>query len=148
MTNIPSGYFDTDISDMEKAKTFEDLVPIAMRVIARIGPPMEIVCGPISSGGTKSLQGNLEILKSHIELLEYRGIKIFNQWPFEEAFWRIIGDKTYFKGGSHLLDAFYLPIFKSGFITTLNFVPNWESSFGAQWEHRQALKLNLDIVYL
>lgn len=148
MANLPNGYFDTDISDMEKAKRFEDLVPIAMKVIVRIGPPLEMVCGPISSGGTKSVQKNLEILKSHIELLEYRGIKIFNQWPFEETFWRILKDKTYFKGGSHLLDAFYLPIFKSGDITTLNFIPNWKSSFGARWEHEQALRLGIEIIYL
>ncbi len=148
MANLPNGYTDTDISDMNNAQTFEDLVPIATRVIARIGPLIEMVCGPITSGGTKSLQRNLEILKSHIELLEYKGIKVFNQWPFEESFWRISRDENYFKGKSQLLDAFYLPIFKSGHITTLNFIPNWESSFGASWEHQQALRLNLEIVYL
>lgn len=149
MINLPNGYADDDISVIKSALTFENLVPVAFNVLTKLEPPVGMVCGPISAtGGTKSVERNMGIFSGHIQLLESRGLKIFNQLPFEKTLWRIMQDTSYFKGGAHLLVAFYLPLFKSGMVKTLYFIPNWRSSFGAQWEHWQALILDLEIVYL
>lgn len=143
------GYTNAELVAIENSTMFEHLVPIAMKIITNLGPPMGMVCGPISAaGGTKSVERNMNIFSSHIQFLENRGLKIFNQLPFEKTLWRIIKDKAYYKGGTHLLDAFYLPIFQSGALKTFYFIPNWESSFGANWEHEQALKLGIELIYL
>lgn len=77
----------------------------------------------------------------------WRGVNVFDQTVFEESLWRIL--KTpYAKGKDHLLGTFYLPLFESGLIVTLDFLPNWESSYGAVWEHNKAQQLGLQIIYL
>jgi len=50
--------------------------------------------------------------------------------------------------GLKLLKEFYLPLFKSGYITKLYFKHDWKTSMGARWEHKQAKKLGLEIIYL
>ncbi len=47
-----------------------------------------------------------------------------------------------------LLTDFYQPLFETGLIKILYFLPDWQSSVGARWEHDQALKLGIEIVYL
>ena len=47
-----------------------------------------------------------------------------------------------------LLEEFFLPVFESGLVHTFYMLPDWESSTGASWEHVQAQRLSIDIVYL
>ena len=48
-----------------------------------------------------------------------------------------------------ILFNFYQPIFKSGKINKLRFIPDWESSTGAKWEHDdQAKKWNIETIDL
>lgn len=146
MTNIPSGYTDDDISTIENAKTFEELRQIALSIVGRLGPPVGFVCGPISAaGGTKSVERNMKIFTSHIELLENKKLKIFSQLPFEKSLWRILAAG---ENENVLLETLYLPLFNSGMLNVFYFIPGWESSFGAKWEHEQALRLGIEIIYL
>lgn len=91
-----TGYTNADFIAIENGTMFEHLVPIAMKIITNLWPPLGMVCGPISAtGGTKSVERNMGIFSGHIQLLESRGLKIFNQLPFEKTLWRIIKDATY-----------------------------------------------------
>lgn len=47
-----------------------------------------------------------------------------------------------------LLEYFYKPIFESGLIKRLIFLPNWETSYGCKWEMDLALKLGIQIVVM
>jgi len=133
--------------DLELATTFEDLAKIALSILDRMPKPIVQVCGPITSGGTGSTNENIKILKKAIKELVSKGANVFDQTVFEESLWRIL--KTpYAKGKDHLLEAFYLPLFESGLIATLDFLPNWESSYGAVWEHNKAQQLDIQIIYL
>ena len=143
---ITIGYTDADFSAMEKTASFKELVPIAMQIINRICPPVGFVCGPISAaGGTKSVKRNTEIFQSHIEFLERKGLKIFNQLPFEKTLWRILAEG---KNESNLLKDFYQPLFDSGAFNIFYFIPGWESSYGASWEFRKAQELEITIIHL
>lgn len=42
----------------------------------------------------------------------------------------------------------YLPIFESGHVSRLYFIHGWQSSRGANWEHQQAERLGIEVVYL
>lgn len=137
-----------DTKDMFNAKTFEDLSKIALRIIKKMPRSVGIVSGPISNGGAGSVEKNLEIFKETIERLRRAGENVFDQMPFEEHMFRISQDKTYFKGEDQLLQKFYLPLFESGFIQTMYFIRGWQTSYGAKWEHGQAIRLSIGIRYL
>ena len=47
-----------------------------------------------------------------------------------------------------ILDDFYSPIFNSGLIKEFYFMPNWQSSKGANWEHNEANRLGIKVSYL
>ncbi|MBU6415368.1 DUF4406 domain-containing protein [Patescibacteria group bacterium] len=140
-----------DKSDLRKAKTFEDLAVIALRVLKRMhqterkrAHPRNIgmVSGPISTGGLGSPDANIKAMRKTIRKLEQKGYCVFNQLPFEDPMWKII--KTpYYQGELHLLTKFYRPIFKSGFITIIHVMLNWNTSFGATWEHKETKRFRI-----
>ena len=139
---------ENDEIELLKAQTFEDLAAIAMRVLKRMPKPIMQICGPITTGGKGSLTKNLDALEEAIEQQTKSGHHVFNQLPFQGAMFRIL--KTpYYKGHEdHLLTTFYRSIFGSGLIDTLCFLPGWESSYGASWEHQEAQRLGIKIVNL
>ena len=136
-----------DKADLLKARTFTRLCKIALRVIRRMPKPVGEVCGPITSGGYGNKKQNVRAFKATIKKLIVQGNNIFNQMPFEDSMERILRTPV-FRGGDQLLVEFYLPIFESRLITTFYFMANWKTSVGARWEHRQAKRLKIPIVYL
>ncbi len=145
---LPNQYWTKkDIQDVKKAKNFNDLSVVAMRVVARMPQPVGEVCGPITSGGLGSREKNLKAFNKAIDKLRKAGSCIFDQIPFEEKLYEFTQAKWY-QGGLQLLSEFYMPIFKSGLIDTFYFMPLWHTSMGAKWEHEQAKNLGIRIVYL
>lgn len=143
-----------DAEDAEKAKTFKELSEIALRILERMcrGTTRSIiqVCGPITTGGSYNLRGNVEKLERTIQRLRKEGRCVFNQLIFTEHMLRIVGtmDGSWEDKNTRILEDFYLPIFESELIDILYFMPSWRSSQGATWEHDKALLLNIKIVYL
>lgn len=139
---------DEDILLLEQAESTEHMLDIALRVLHRMPEPIGQVCGPISTGGRGSIVENLIAFNETILFLQSEGRIIFNQMPFEAPMQRI---KTTLPPGEYataLLTDFYLPIFTSGLIKKLYFMPDWESSKGAKWEHDQAKQLGIEIEYI
>ena len=130
---------------------FGELFYIALEIIKRMPGPIGMVSGPITSGGEGSVEKNLAIFSRTIKLLSLQGKNIFDQLPFENSMHRIMETSYYNqiqKGNDHLLETFYLPLFKSKLITAIYFMNTWQTSYGAKWEHDQALELKMEIVYL
>jgi hypothetical protein len=141
-------YWDEqDYKDLENAKEYKDLLPIALRVIDKIESPISQVCGPISTGGHGSIKENGKEIIQAIESLRASGKNIFNQMPLEHQIRKIMENDSN-EYPYKLLEDVYLPLFKSGKIETLYFVFDWQTSTGAKWEHEQAQKLGLKIEYL
>lgn len=138
---------DEDRKEVEKAVTFEELRAVAARILQRMPQPVGMVCGPITTGGTGSVQKNLTILRRAIQALEKEGQHIFDQTFFETPMFRI-KETPYCRGDLHLLETFYLPLFEAGLIKALHFLPAWSSSDGATWEHGAGFRLGLEIKYL
>jgi len=61
---------------------------------------------------------------------------------------RIKSQREYDNYDELLLTDFYLPIFESRLVHKLYFLPDWESSTGASWEHKQAIRIGLEIEYI
>jgi len=141
-------YKEEDWLDIEKAETIKDLYLVAERVISRLPEPRVQVCGPISTGGKGSIDANLETFNEKIKELQKNGLNVFDQMPFEEQIGKLVHSIE--EKGEYaetiLLD-FYLPIFEGNYINELHFLPDWSSSYGANWEHEQAKRLGIKIIY-
>ncbi|MES2088114.1 MAG: hypothetical protein V4467_03960 [Patescibacteria group bacterium] len=132
--------------DVEKAEVFSELFVVASEILNSIPEPVALVSGPISTGGLGSIEKNLEVMARNIAALEKKGVHIFNQLPFENKFKEFSkNSKEYY---TPILDHFYLPLFQTGKITKIFFVPGWETSTGAKWEYEQAEKLGIEKILL
>lgn len=123
------------------------MVSLAFEVIDSGEGYAVMVAGPISTGGLGSRAKNTERLKEVIDQLLALGHPVFDQVPFEGKMQEFIAG---FQGDypMPILDEFYLPLYQSGRIKKFFFVPGWESSFGASWEHDRAKELGIEIHYL
>lgn len=136
-----------DWRSLQEAQTYGDLLKIAFVVAKRMPQPLGQVCGPISTGGRGSIAENMRAINESIEKLNNDGIHIFDQIPFEDPM-RRIRTSLVNRYPAQLLEEFYLALFESGLIKTLYFLPGWKSSMGATWEHEQAKRLGINIIYL
>lgn len=139
---------EKDLLELEQAESVGAMLAIAFRVLKRMPQPIGQVCGPISTGGRGSLLENLIAFNETIVELQAQGAIIFDQMPFEEPIQRVKAGLPLDRYPTILLDEFYLPIFETGMVKKVYFMPDWESSYGARWEHEQAQRLGIEIVYL
>jgi hypothetical protein len=136
---------------MKEAESYLDLSDIAIEILSGMPQPVSMVSGPISSGGRGSIKENLSELKRVVSDLKEKGDVIFDNLSFEEHISRIRSSQSNLskeESNQILLEEFYGPIFDSGFIKRIFFLPDWESSQGASWEHGKAEELDMDIVHL
>lgn len=142
--NYASPYWKPEhIDAVNEAQSFEDIGRVALSVVKTMPQPVGQVCGPISTGGQGSLEKNLEAFEKTIRKLVAEGKTIFDQVPYEEPIQKFKTDDPY-----RLLNGIYLPLFESGLIKEVLFMHDWQSSQGANWEHKQAERLGIKITYL
>ena len=145
-------YSNEALGKIKKAKSYGELLGIArdvLEIIHHQNPlkPIAMLCGPISTGGVGSRKANLAIFCRAIDRISANGLLVFSQMPFEDDMERIYKSDPALQG-LILLEQFYLPIFESGLVKLLCFLPGWEKSVGANWEHEQAKRLKIPIIYL
>lgn len=146
-------YWNADrLTRVENATEFSQLTPVALEILDSMPKPIIQVCGPITTGGIfGSVDLNTEYFSLSIAFFELMGINVFNQIPFEDALHRMV---KIWRGNGNIgyctpiLEDFYGPIFESRKISSFYFLPAWETSFGARWEHEQGGKLGIQIVHL
>ncbi len=148
ISNSPHKFWEAyHLRDVSRMKTLQDLRGLAFDLLSKI-PSNDIgqVCGPISTGGLGSVEENLRVFNETIQRLSEKYV-IFDQMPFEPALRFMCEQAKQQNKTLNILEGFYLPIFESGKIKTLYFLPTWKTSSGAQWEHDQALRLGMRRVY-
>lgn len=140
----PLLYFsDQELLEINQAPSYSALCVYALEVLKRMPPDVCMVCGPITTGGLNSPEANLRRFSGAIDLLHRHNYNVFTQMPFEEPMHRIQSQDPPGTSGLVLLNEFYLPVFSSGKVTRLCFLPGWQTSFGASWEHDRAIDLGL-----
>ncbi|MDB5188186.1 MAG: hypothetical protein JWO50_706 [Candidatus Kaiserbacteria bacterium] len=153
MNTPPSHYTDDHritSEDLFNASSYEELAQIALGELKSLGNAVSIVCGPITTGGRGSIKDNVAVFGATIKKLSETNI-LFNQVPYEGSIarlrqiWHNEGNTGYCMP---ILDVFYAQLFESGNITKAYFIPGWESSFGARWEHNEMKLHGVEIVYL
>jgi hypothetical protein len=106
------------------------------------------VCGPIATGGLGTLEANLHAFNDQIKRLQSQGLHVFDQMPFEIPMQELKKDLKPGEYATSILDDFYLPLMQNDKVTTFYFMPNWETSTGARWEHDLVTKMGKEIKYL
>jgi hypothetical protein len=143
----PLSYFEIrDYTEIGAAETFETLRDIAFRVLLRMPEEPSMVCGPIMFG-TASPKESRERFDIAIDMLAMSGKNLFTQLPFDDALQRISTRTDRFEGGRELLRTFYLPLFQSQKVAKLYFLPDWDTSRGAVWQHDRAMDFEIDCEY-
>jgi hypothetical protein len=134
---------------VNRAETFEELASIAIDMLNEIYTSEDIIvqiCGPISTGGSGDIRKNINRFKKSIEIARKKGLKVFDQTPFEESVARL--SSKYKKVDGYcidILEIFYRRIFESKLVGKVLFLPDWQSSRGARWEREITTKLGLII---
>jgi hypothetical protein len=137
-----------ELEQLERSTSYFELAQIAMAHLANYPRPIVEVCGPITTGGLGSIEKNLEVFSLAVQFLKNQGKTVFDQLPFQNAMVRL-KEKYEARDGytMSILEDFYQPIFESGIIDEMHFLPDWQTSKGATWEHAQAEKLGIKIFY-
>lgn len=132
---------------IKSATDYHLLRVVAEEIISLMKGPVGMVCGPISTGGVGSIEGNMERFHLAVHSLHSLGQSIFDQTVFEQKIAELHspGEDGY---DWNILHDFYHPIFKSGVIHRKFFIPGWESSTGARWEREQAKELSIQVIDL
>lgn len=108
-----------------------------------------MVSGPMTTGGRGSVEENLKAYRKAMAFLESKQLTVFNQLLAEDYFrnhsqrWRTLNPTLDYCWP--ILDDFYEPVFRSGKIKGLYFMPDWESSRGCNRERELAKKIPLEI---
>jgi hypothetical protein len=137
-----------------RAQTLFELRLIAIEELNKFTSGAEVVCGPISTGGTGNLETNLKIFDAAIEGRLKQGKAVFSQRPYENALFRLRQewrDRNAKGSGDYywaILTEFYRPLFEAGIITHAVFIPGWESSTGAVWEREEFSRLQVRVTEL
>jgi hypothetical protein len=139
---------DDDFLYLDTTKSIREVCDFALQIIDRMPDDVAQVCGPITSGGKGSIEANLEYLNFSIQEAQKKGLHIFDQMPFEQTLHRILREQTDAENKESILFDFYEPLFESKKIKKLYFVPDWESSHGANWEYKKAKELGMEIGFL
>ncbi|QQR82705.1 DUF4406 domain-containing protein [Candidatus Campbellbacteria bacterium] len=138
-----------DKDALETAQSYGELFTIAKRILDRMPRPRGQMCGPISTGGAGSVEANLKRFDVALEHILQNDVEVFNQMPFEVPMQRIKKElEPNVSYSMRLLEEFYSPIFENKLVDTLYFLPDWKTSRGANWEHDQAQRLGIEIIYL
>ena len=130
--------------------SFREMGEVALEMVRGMPQPVEQVCGPISSGGYRSIRANVEAFDATIRKLTQQGRVVFNQMPFEAPMQHLRGRSLLplRKTKQKLLNDFYLPLFESGLVVKINCIDDWKSSSGARWEHWVTGRNGIERVYL
>lgn len=146
--NTKKYWNEEEIKLLNNVESLPEMYDIAVNIIEKMPKPIIQVCGPITTGGVGNVSGNLKELNNKIFELQNNGLSIFDQSVFEDTTQKLtekLSKNEYF---ADVLTEFYLPLFEKGYIEELYFLPDWQTSKGATWEHEQAKRLGLKIVYI
>jgi len=138
-----------ELLELQRINNYSELVEFALEKLEKLPKPVIQVCGPLTTGGRGSFSENLKHFGKAIDFLNDQGRVVFDQRPFETPFRKLENQKVKQQNGydTDLLEKFYLPLFESGRLSELYFLPGWEYSTGARWEHDQAKRLGIKISY-
>lgn len=137
-----------ELAVLEAAATLREVAEIALGHLYRLqsyGRPIVQICGPMTTGGLGSLSANMRRFECAIAGAAGAGHLVFDQIPLQAAIIRITDHHNSTEYNVDILEVLYAPIFGSGCINTVFFIPGSETSRGATWERRKVMGLGIEV---
>lgn len=137
---------------MRTPRTFDGLGEVVVSIVREMAEDadgkLHQVCGPISSGGLGSMEDNLRVFQTSINVVSQRyQCHVFNQLPLQDKLvelylaWRAEYPKEEYCWD--ILEKVYGPIFRSDCIEVGHFIPRWHTSTGTRWERETLQELDI-----
>jgi len=155
---------EAEVQAIAAATNYEQLRDIALSQLARMDKTLwatpaikyvtqiGIVCGPISNGGVGkgNVAINMKVFAAAVtHFVQQQDGFFFSQVPFEDKIKELKQPDVIALGkpvaNQKLLDVFYAPLFASGLIKKMQFLPDWPTSDGARWERQRGEQLGITI---
>ncbi len=89
---------------------------------------VHMICGPLFCGGYGCVMKNRLLLVHATLVAEERGWTVFNPIPFQRAWINRAKNKQSETCAKMMWDKLHMPIFKSGLVKCVPFLPFWETS--------------------
>ena len=139
------------IDRAERAETLYQLANVGIDVLARHSwmPILEVVCGPISTGGFDDIRKNLRAFELAVSALSETERNVFDLYPFQVHIKRILKGAHDPKRGIYpmaVLEIFCRRLYEAGFIRCATFLPGSDRSTGCRWEWNYFDKANCPIL--
>jgi hypothetical protein len=147
---LPYPWRPEDVEALAASRDFAHIGEIMLGVVSRFEEPVTMLSGPMTTGGYGSVELNLAAYRRAIAYMRDRGHDVFDQLLGEEALKRhwVVWSQKNSDYCWQLLHDIYEPIFRAGRIHRIAFMPDWQSSRGAAWEHGMAEELGIERFYL
>lgn len=125
----------------EAQQTLRTLAEGAIERLKELPQPVVRVSGPIASGGY-GYEENMRRFIAAQQKLREQGYTVFDYFEDND-------DEEVIKEldvpWEEVMRHYHDPILKTGFITTVFMMPNWQDSNGAKWEHQHFLDNELEV---
>lgn len=149
MKKLSPHWSEIEIATLSGITSFDEMVPVGIGILQRMFKPgsrIVQICGPMSTGGKGSLEANMAYFQKAMDVASEKGLHVFDQTPFQDAMIRLAAEHEARREYCvEILHVFYRGIFKSGLISELMFLPDWESSVGSRWEREEAAALGIAV---
>lgn len=147
MTVFIQNFTTEESGGLFRATSFEEAKEVAISQMRRLknewGTSLEMVFGPMTSGGLGCEKENRALFKRAVVTLRQAGYPIFCQTPYEKKLRQIkLQNNRKMRDGylyDDLLRYFYKPIIRSGYLVRGHYVPNWHTSTGSQIEQAELI---------
>ncbi|KND51005.1 MAG: hypothetical protein AB202_01180 [Parcubacteria bacterium C7867-007] len=136
------------LARLDVHETFADAVTHGIEMLTELRKfgLVNQICGPMTTGGLGTLEANMDLFAYAVKMARERSYVTFNQIPFQKVIIRIT---DHHRGGPYnmgILTNFYGPLFQSGLVQQLLFLPGWESSTGACKEREFAQEYGIPVM--
>lgn len=136
---------DEELAYLERIERLGEAADFAIGILKHLAQEGRVhqVCGPMTTGGLGCLEKNMERFQRAIATARQNDLIVFNQIPFQNVIIRITDHHRSTRYNEAILTDFYGPIFASGLVQVLLFLPDWTTSRGAHWEYQRGLVCGL-----
>jgi len=137
-----------ELETLKTVSTLDQLADVALSSLSRMKVTYQDIvqiCGPMSTGGCGSFEGNMARFNRAIEVARMHDLAVYNQLLFQDAMVRICKWKEGQPYPTDILTIFHGRVLSSGYITKGLFLSGWETSVGACWEREFLTSFNIPV---
>lgn len=125
---------------MDHRTLFSKLAIEAIADLKKLPQPVVRLSGPLTTGGF-GYEENAKRFEQAEAVLKRRGLNVFSYEPYEDRIYVAYDPSMH----EDVMTLFHTPILETGLIKEVYFLPRWEESTGAAYEHELCTRLGITV---